>query len=140
VLGDFFYKPTAVEPFLILPQKFQSYTLYSDWEAIVARKAEPNNSLPGLKPTRWHPIVRQDQEIPTIHLIPEQMNEVEIRTDRATACQLERNRSSDEESSTILFQISGRSDEYNIPRKLDIRLKPTREDILREMLKTACAQ
>jgi hypothetical protein len=120
----------------IIPQHYQDYTLYDNWEARVEKSKDRQGLTSIVVSAKWKLISNQSNLIPTIYLKSGKLMEVELVTSKDDACKLERNSVLSE--TAIFFQVSGRSDEYNLPRPLDIRMRPNNEEVFRYMLKVIC--
>ncbi|MBC3863308.1 hypothetical protein H8K32_14470 [Undibacterium jejuense] len=120
----------------VIPQRYQDYTLYANWDGRVEKSIDNQGLIPIVVSTRWKPTTNQNTIIPTIHLESNKLMDFELSASKNEACKLDSSSVANE--TAIFFQVSGRSDEYNLPRPLEVRMKPNNEEAFRNMLKTIC--
>ncbi|MBR7781873.1 hypothetical protein [Undibacterium luofuense] len=120
----------------LAPNRYQNYTLYSNWEARIEAGKDKDGNIPLIIAINWRPNIDSKNIIPTLHFESGKLTDLELTTTKNNACEFEKMMVSNE--TAVFFQAYGRSDENNFPKPLIVRMRIEFQGIFKELLKTAC--
>lgn len=121
----------------IVPQELQNYTIYGVWIGAIEIPQDKNNNTTSPQ-VIWTPSTLNNGLIPTFHLEPGKLLDLELIASKLQVCELEQLRTKNYPSSSVSFKVVGRSDEYNLPRKIDLRIRTNNMDTFEIELLSAC--